>query len=171
MIRAKRFLVLAVMLSFAIVPVWTANLSAESERARHVGMSLKCMCKGCDMSAGGCSHPGGTFTGPCDTAKGMLKEVDAHIGRGETDEQIIQAFVKEYGTIVYMEPPKSGFGLVAWLMPIAYTVLGLGLVVFFVRKWSRRTPVVIGHVPSGGPKISTEVMERARAQANRETED
>jgi cytochrome c-type biogenesis protein CcmH len=171
MFRGRRALVLAVVVGLAIVPL-AANLTAETDRARHVGMSLKCLCKGCDMSAGGCSHPGGTFTGPCETAKGMLKEVDAHIARGETDEQIIQAFVNEYGTIVYMVPPKTGFGLVAWLMPIAYIALGLGLVVFFMRKWSRRKPLVAGPaVTATGPNISADALARAREQANRETED
>ena len=82
-------------------------------------MHLKCMCRGCDMSAGGCAHPGGAFSGPCATAKAMLKEVDQHIAKGETEQQIIQAFVAEYGTIVYVEPPKNGFGLVAWIMPFS----------------------------------------------------
>jgi cytochrome c-type biogenesis protein CcmH len=167
MIKTKRFLILALLLSFAIVPLWTVNLTAQSDRARQVGMHLKCMCKGCDMSAGGCSHPGGAFSGPCPTAKGMMKEVDEHIAKGLTDEQIIQAFVNEYGAIVYVEPPKHGFGLVAWIMPFAYTIIGLGLVVFFIRRWHKpSTPAV-----AGGPKISPEVLERARAQANRETED
>jgi len=42
----------------------------------------------------------------------MLKEVDQQIAKGETDDQILQAFVKAYGTQVYTEPPKSGFSLV-----------------------------------------------------------
>jgi cytochrome c-type biogenesis protein CcmH len=169
MIRAKRFLVLAMVLGLAILPLWTSSVLAQSDRARHVSMNLKCLCKGCDMSAGGCSHPGGAFTGPCDTAKGIMKEVDQHIAKGETDEQIIQAFVNQYGTIVYIEPPKSGFGLVAWLMPIVYLALGLGLVVFFMRKWRR--PAVATAYGAGTPKISQDAMDRARAQANRETED
>ncbi|HEY2121602.1 MAG TPA: cytochrome c-type biogenesis protein [Candidatus Acidoferrum sp.] len=172
MIKTKRFLILALMLSFAIVPLWTMNLTAQSDRARQVGMHLKCMCKGCDMSAGGCSHPGGAFSGPCPTAKGMMQEVDQHIAKGETDEQIIQAFVAEYGAIVYVEPPKHGFGLVAWIMPFFYTILGLAVVVFVIRKW-RNAPKLAGaeHSNSAGVKISPEAMERARAQAQRETED
>jgi cytochrome c-type biogenesis protein CcmH len=169
MIKAKRYVFLALILSLAIVPFWVTNLFAQSDRARQVGMHLKCMCKGCDMSAGGCSHPGGAFSGPCPTAKSMMQEVDEHIAKGETDEQIIQAFVAQYGSIVYVEPPKHGFGLVAWVMPFAYTLLGLALVVFFMRKW-RKEPVAAAHDTSA-PKISPEALERARAQANRETEE
>ncbi len=163
---------MALLISFAIGPVWTVNLQAQSDRAKQVAMHLKCMCKGCDMSAGGCSHPGGAFSGPCPTAKGMMKEVDEHIAKGETDEQIIQSFVNQYGAIVYVEPPKHGFGLVAWIMPFFYTILGLALVVFFIRKW-RKDPKLPGaeYSNSAGAKISPETMERARAQARRETED
>ena len=76
------------------------------------------------MSAGRCSHPGGAFSGPCETAKGMLNDVDAHLAKGETQEQIIQAFVNQYGAIVYVEPPKHGFGIVAWIMPFFYANSG-----------------------------------------------
>jgi cytochrome c-type biogenesis protein CcmH/NrfF len=168
MSKAKRFLFLAFLLSLAIVPFWVTNVSAQSDRARQVGMHLKCICKGCDMSAGGCSHPGGAFSGPCPTAKAMMQEVDTHIAKGESDEQIIQAFVVQYGAIVYVEPPKHGFGLVAWVMPYAYTLLGLGLVILVIRKW--RKPALAAP-DSSGSNISPEALERARAQANRETEE
>jgi cytochrome c-type biogenesis protein CcmH len=160
------------MLGLAIVPLWTMNLKAQSDHAREIGMHLKCMCKGCDMSAGGCSHPGGAFSGPCPTAKAMMQEVDQHIAKGETDEQIMQAFVNQYGGIVYVEPPKHGFGLVAWILPFFYTILGLAVVVFVMRKWRKEPKLAEAEHGSGnGSKISPEAMERAREQARRETED
>jgi cytochrome c-type biogenesis protein CcmH len=147
-----------------------------SQRAKEVGTHLKCMCKGCDMSAGLCAHPGGAFSGPCDTAKSELKEVDDLLGKGKTEQQIIDAFVAEYGTVIYMEPPKKGFGLIAWLMPVFYTVIGLGLLVFVVKKWAVRAPGAGVHATSasGGAAAmaaANPAMERARAQAARETED
>src|SRR2546430_13404069 len=39
------------------------------------------------ISAAGCSHPGGDFSGPCPTAKGMLQEAEQHIAKGETDRK------------------------------------------------------------------------------------
>ena len=41
-----------------------------------------------------------------------IEECMGAAAEGETDEQIIQAFVKEYGSVVFVEPPKNGFGLV-----------------------------------------------------------
>ena len=142
---------------------------AQSQHAKEVGMKLKCLCKGCEMSAGGCAHPGGSFSGPCDTAKSELREVDELLAQGQTEQQVIETFVRKYGTIAYMEPPKHGFGLVAWLMPILYTLVGLGVVVLVVRKWAQHKPAA--SAVAAGPKVSSEALERARAQAARETED
>ena len=121
------------------------------------------------MSAGLCAHPGGAFSGPCDTAKSMLKEVDTHLAKGESEQQIIDAFVAQYGTVVYMEPPKKGFGLVAWLMPVFYSIIGLGFVVFVVRKWAIRPPSAAAQ--SVAAAAANPALDRARAQAARETED
>lgn len=74
------------------------------------------------MSAGLCAHPGGSFSGPCDTAKAELKEVDEMLRQGKSEQQIIDAFVTEYGTTVYVEPPKKGFGLAG-----AGVLLGAGI--------------------------------------------
>ncbi|MGB7844373.1 MAG: cytochrome c-type biogenesis protein [Candidatus Acidiferrum sp.] len=162
----KRIAFLLLLGAFASAPLVTAQ-TGYSARAKEVGMHLKCMCKSCDMTAGGCSHPGGAFSGPCDAAKSMLKEVDQHLAKGESEQQIIDAFVAQYGTIVYVEPPKKGFGLVAWLMPIFYFLVGLAMAIFVVRKWRDRQ---LATAPAG-PTIHTEALDRARAQAARETED
>jgi cytochrome c-type biogenesis protein CcmH/NrfF len=150
--------------AFGVVPAM-----GQSQRAKEIGTHLKCLCKGCDMSAGLCAHPGGAFSGPCDTAKSELKEVDDLLAKGQSEQQIIDSFVREYGTIAYIEPPKHGFGLVAWLMPVFYTVIGLAVVVFVVKKWSSHRPAVAA--VAAGPHVSPEALERARAQAARETED
>jgi len=170
MTKVKRIAYLAVMLALAASPVILAQ-TAYSQRAKEIGTKLKCMCRGCDMSAGLCAHPGGSFSGPCDTAKGMLKEVDTHLAKGESEQQIIDAFVAEYGSLVYMEPPKKGFGLVAWLMPVAYSVVGLGLLAFVVRKWAMKPPAAAAAHAGATGAAPNEAFERARAQASRETED
>ena len=168
MTKSKRIAALTLFTAMAAVPLLMAQ-AAYSPRAKEVGMHLKCMCKGCDMTAGGCAHPGGAFSGPCDTAKSQLQQVDAMLTKGMSEQQIIDAFVQQYGTIVYVEPPKHGFGLVAWLMPIVYAIVGLALVIFVVRKWYFNRPAT----PAGTPPVGrvNDAMLRARAQADRETED
>jgi cytochrome c-type biogenesis protein CcmH/NrfF len=169
MTKPRRLAFLAFGLSLAAIPLVAVNLHAYSDHAKQIGMHLKCMCRGCDMSAGGCSHPGGAFSGPCETAKGMLNDVDVHIAKGETDEQIIQDFVNQYGAIVYVEPPKHGFGLVAWVMPFFFAILGIGLVVFVINKWLKPRPPATSSPATS--TLSPEALDRLRAQASRETEE
>lgn len=169
MTKPRRLAFLAFVLSLALVPLVAVNLHAYSDHAKQIGMHLKCMCRGCDMSAGGCSHPGGAFSGPCETAKGMLNDVDVRLAKGETDEQIIQDFVNQYGAIVYVEPPKRGFGLVAWVMPFFYAILGISLVVFVINKWLKPRPAVASDAAKS--TLSNETLDRLRAQASRETEE
>src|SRR5262245_58440240 len=101
----------------------------QNDRAHQIGAKLKCMCGGCDQSAAKCYHVGGAYSGPCGTAKEEIKEIYAHIAQGKSDDQILQAMIAEYGSLAYVEPPKSGFGLLAWLMPILYLLTGTALVI------------------------------------------
>ncbi len=146
-------------------------LADQSDRTHQIGAKVKCMCNGCDQSAGKCYHVGGAYSGPCDTAKTMLKEIDAHIAKGMSDEQVLQAMIAQYGPLAYVEPPKSGFGLLAWLMPILYLLGGLALVVVVMKRWRKR-PVAVAAAPGAGSvPVSPELLARAREQAQRETED
>src|SRR5260370_41763849 len=111
------------------------------------------------MHASICAHPGGAFAGMCDTAKMMLGEVGQHIAKGETDEQILQAFVQEYGTQIYTEPRKSGFSLVAWVLPSIYLFLGAGGVVLLTFRCRNRSREETAP-ESGSPGISADALER-----------
>jgi len=173
MIKVRPFGAIAMLAIFAMAPALITPVGTQqlSDRAKQMGMKINCMCRGCNMPAGICSHPGGAFSGPCETAKAMLKEVDQHIAKGETDEQILQAFVQEYGTQVYAEPPKSGFSLVAWILPSVYLFVGVGVVIFVIARWRKRSEPLTATSAAGALGISPESLERARAQVSRETQD
>jgi hypothetical protein len=174
MTKARSRIAIAVLLGFATLPLLLAPAGAEraSDRAKQIGMKLKCMCGSCDMTAGGCSHPGGQFSGPCQAwALPALVQIDGLLAQGKTEQQIVDSFVAQYGTVIYAEPPKSGFSLVAWAMPTVYLVVGAALVVFVISRWRRR-PATEGASAGAAPKpISPELLEQARAQVARETEE
>ena len=156
----------------ALMPPGAARLLADQgDRTHEIGSKIKCMCNGCDQSAGKCYHVGGAFSGPCDVAKGMLREIDTHIAKGLTDAQVLDAMIKQYGPLAYVEPPKTGFGLVAWLMPILYLLVGTALVIFVMKRWRSR-PMTVAAVPgASSAPVSPELLARGREQARRETED
>ena len=170
MIRAKRILTCAFAASLALAPVTVVSVRAELDHAHELGKKVKCSCGGCEQSAGTCYHVGGAFSGPCDLAKTMIKEIQGHLDKGLTDAQVIEAMIKEYGTAAYMEPPKTGFGLVAWLMPGVYLLAGAGLVVLVIGRWRKRG-VAAEAVAANSKTITPEMLERARALARKATEE
>ena len=136
----------------------------ELPRAKDIGKRVMCMCGGCQDSAGLCSHPGGTFSGPCETARGMQKDLDARVARNESDDAILQAYVEQYGPTVLVEPPKKGFDLLAWVMPVLLPLIALVLVWQVVRRWKQKAALA----PAGGPPIDAQFLARVQSEASRE---
>jgi cytochrome c-type biogenesis protein CcmH/NrfF len=163
----KRPVIVAVVLFSvaALLPLLIAPTSAQqqTDRARQIGGKFMCMCS-CNQVLTQCNHVG------CTTSTAMLKEVDQGISRGDSEDAITQAFVQEFGTKVYAEPPHSGFSLVAWSMPAVYLAIGLVLVIFVISRWRKRPAYAPSDSTNRG-RISPELLERARAQAARETQD
>lgn len=158
-----------------VAPGAQRALADQNDRAHQVGAKLKCICGGCDQSAAKCYHVGGSYSGPCDTAKREIEEIDTHIAQGKSDDQVLQAMIAQYGPLAYVEPPKSGFGLVAWLMPALYLLAGTALVIVIMKRWRKRpAPVSTASVAAGacsGTYVTPELLARARELARRETED
>src|SRR5215467_9667493 len=164
----------AMLFGLAALPFWLAPIGAQrvSDRAKQIGMKLKCMCGACTMTAGGCSHPGGAFSGPCEAwALPALQRIDSLLTQGKTEQQVMDSFVAQYGPTVYAEPPKSGFSLVAWVMPTAYLVLGALVVIFVISRWLRKNPSAGPAGSSPTNIVSPELLERARKLAEQETEE
>jgi cytochrome c-type biogenesis protein CcmH len=154
------------VLSAAFLQLCPSRAGAQqTDRAKQVGGKFMCTC-GCSQVLTQCNHVG------CTTSASMLKEVDQAVARGDSEEKITQAFVLEFGTKVYAEPPKSGLSLVAWTLPSIYLVTGTVLVIFVIVRWRKRN-VYLAAAPgaSATSGVSAELLARARAQAARDTED
>jgi cytochrome c-type biogenesis protein CcmH len=154
------------LLTAASMPLLSALAGAQqTDRAKHIGGKFMCMCS-CSQVLTQCNHVG------CTTSASMLKELDQAVARGDSEEKITQAFVQEFGTKVYAEPPKSGLSLVAWTLPSIYLLSGTILVIFVILRWRKRN-VSLAAAPgmAATGAISPELLARARAQAARDTED
>jgi cytochrome c-type biogenesis protein CcmH/NrfF len=53
---------------------------------------------------------------------------------------VLNWFVVKYGPPVLAAPLRGGFDVVAWIVPFAALLLGIGIVVFLISVWRRRTP-------------------------------
>jgi cytochrome c-type biogenesis protein CcmH/NrfF len=135
----------------------------QTDHAKKLGLNLMCMC-GCGQVLVQCKHLNCPSSGP------MLKELDDRIATGESDELVIQDFIKGYGVAVLSSPPNTGFNRVAWLLPSVAFALGLGLVALVINHWRHR-PLVVAAPQSSQVQISPDALARAREKVERETEE
>lgn len=168
-IPKKRVLALGIAapLVFLMVPVASSAFAqqvAHNPRAAALGKRVKCMCGGCNDAAGSCYHSGGSFSGPCDTALGMLKQIDERVARNESDDAVLKTFVQEYGPLVLVEPPKRGFNWMAWIMPVALPLLALGLLYGILRRWQQQRP----SLPATSPSVPPDILARVQREAEKD---
>jgi cytochrome c-type biogenesis protein CcmH len=84
--------------------------------------------------------------------KGFIRE---RIAAGDTEREIKDALVAEFGPGVLATPPKSGFGLLAWLLPLGALGAGALTVGLLVYGWSRRRAS-----PEAAPPLDPELERR-----------
>lgn len=84
---------------------------------------LVCQC-GCSYLLSDCPHL------ECPSAIPMRKQIRAYLAQGMSEQEVIDAMVKQMGMVVLAAPPAKGFNLAAWVMP--FVALGLGF--FVVRR-------------------------------------
>ncbi|MEX1158383.1 MAG: cytochrome c-type biogenesis protein [Thermomicrobiales bacterium] len=126
------------VLTVALLAVFTApSVVAQdvySEKTLEISRKLQCpVCAGQTVADSGSQLAGQ-----------MRAIIEQKVQAGESEEQILNFFVARYGESILTEPPKSGFSLALWWMPIAVVALGALVVGLFVRERTRgvaRRPV------------------------------
>jgi cytochrome c-type biogenesis protein CcmH len=71
-------------------------------------------------------------------AQRMKLFIRERIAAGDSEREIKDALVAEFGPGVLATPRKSGFGLLAWILPLTALAAGAVTVAVLVRSWSRR---------------------------------
>jgi cytochrome c-type biogenesis protein CcmH/NrfF len=97
---------------------------------RRVGARLACQC-GCKDSVATCSMLECGFSKPAKERIARMQSV------GMSDQQIIDAFVRDYGAGIYLAPPNA-FG---WIVPYASIGFGLVIIWLFIRKYRKPAPL------------------------------
>jgi cytochrome c-type biogenesis protein CcmH/NrfF len=126
---------------------------------------LKCSC-GCGLDIYTCR----TTDFNCTYSPGLHAHVVALAQEGKTAQQIIDAFVAQYGQQVLMAPPRRGFNLVGYLFPSVLVLVAAGFLLVTLRRWTRVAaaeavaagPAVTGHVDA-----SSAELERLRRELER----
>ena len=115
-----RFLVVLVLAALLLVP---AALASE----RHPTMNElenEVMCPVCNTTLAESNS---------DAAKAIEREIQDKIRAGWTKSQIKDFLVQQYGESILAAPPKHGFNLLAWVLPLAG--IGVAAVILGIAAW------------------------------------
>jgi cytochrome c-type biogenesis protein CcmH len=121
----RRAAAIAVLLGLAAVS------SAQAAPPNAADLEAELVCPVCETTLDQSNAP---------VAERMKTFIRVRIAAGDSEQEIKDALVAQFGTEVLAEPPGGGFGLLAWLLPLAGLAFGAIAVALLVRAWSRRGP-------------------------------
>lgn len=126
---------------------------------------LKCSC-GCGLDIYTCR----TTDFNCTYSPGLHREVVALAGEGKTAQEIIDAFIAQYGQQVLMAPPKRGFNLAGYFVPSLVVLVAAGFLIRALQRWTRAAAVAAAATTPAAPgpvAASPAELERLRRELER----
>jgi cytochrome c-type biogenesis protein CcmH len=75
-----------------------------------------------------------------ESANQVKRLIRAKIAAGLTKGEIKDVLVQQYGKSILAAPPKEGFDLLAWLLPLGGIVLAAALLGVAAWRWTRGRP-------------------------------
>jgi len=105
-----------------------APAGACTRHASQGGLETKLVCPSCHTTLD---------ESDSQVAREMKAEVARRIAACQTEKQILDAMVAEFGPTILSTPRTHGFDLLAWLLPIGGAVLGALALAAAARTWTR----------------------------------
>ncbi len=130
-----RWMLPPALLVALLLAAWPPGVGADEPPSVHeVASGLMCQC-GCGMTVSACQE-----SMSCAIADTIVQEISGQIDEGKSKGEILDSFVSVYGEDVLSVPRKSGFSLMAWVIPFLAVVTGAVVASGFVWYWARRRP-------------------------------
>lgn len=143
----KPLVVLAALLVLA------APAAASERRPTLVELETEIICPTCHRTLDQSSAP---------IAQRMKRFISERIAAGDTKSEIKAKLVGQFGPAVLAAPPKHGFNLLAWLLPLGGILTGGTVLAVLVWRWSRpREPAEPGAPElNGSGRLDSELERR-----------
>jgi cytochrome c-type biogenesis protein CcmH len=137
---------LALVMAFALVavvaPAYAQNPSADE--INEVAKKLSCpTCTG--ISVADC---------PTETCAQWRAKIGEMLSEGRSEPEILDYFAARYGDHVLQVPPKRGFFVLVWVLPIIAILAGLAWLFYLMRGWSRQTAAPQGEHPHSAEVVA-----------------
>jgi cytochrome c-type biogenesis protein CcmH/NrfF len=143
--------VAAVVVASAIAVLTPSPAGAVKPRASLTDIENDVMCVICNTPLAVSQSP------EADRERAFIRGL---IAQGKTKKQIENALVAQYGSSVLALPPAHGFNLTVYVLPPAVVLLGVGVLVWALPRWRRRTRTETGGPPA--PALDPVDAERLR---------
>jgi len=72
------------------------------------------------------------------TCEQWRNQINDLVAQGYSDEEVLNYFATRYGSQVLQEPPKSGWTLFLWVLPVLVLLVGGGWLIFAMRGWGHQ---------------------------------
>jgi len=79
---------------------------------------------------------------PTETCAQWRAKIGEMLAEGKSEQEILDYFATRYGDHVLQVPPKRGFFVWVWVLPVIAIVAGLAWLMYLLRNWSRRRAAV-----------------------------
>lgn len=83
----------------------------------------------------------------------MKAYIRARIAAGATKSQIVNELVAQFGPGILAVPPRKGFDLLAWLLPLAAVAVAAPVVAVLAWRWSRARDPAGETAPALDPEL------------------
>lgn len=141
--------------SFAVLAIAAPAHAAPQDDANYISQNIMSpFCPGVTLQA--C---------PSDSAVALRDRITGWAEDGLTRTQIMDRLVAEFGPMIRAEPPRSGSGLLAWILPACAALGAAGLAWVLIKRWAHEPD------PSGGdarePRMTASDKRRLDAELDK----
>ncbi len=119
----KRILLATVLLALAA----SGAASASEQHPTLAELERELICPTCHETLAVSTSP---------IADRMRSYIRARIAAGDTKSEIKASLVDQFGEGVLAAPPKRGFNLLAWLLPLVGLTIAAAVIAVLARRWS-----------------------------------
>lgn len=143
----KSFVVLALVMM--ILPI-----HGQAATSSQIEAELMCDC-GCGDILVNCT---------CERSEEMRAIITGMLNEGKTKTQVLAAFVSQFGEVILSSPPRKGFNLVAYGVPMTGFFIGSVFAVTMARRWRSSRRDEEEEESGSGDDISEEMEELIRGE-------
>ena len=108
----------------------TGGERTAEERVQAIGAGVRCpTCAGQSVA-----------TSDAPAADAIRSQIRADVEAGRSDDTIRARLTDSYGDDILLNPPRSGFAGLVWVVPVAAVIVAFGGLALAFRRWERDAP-------------------------------